>query len=129
MSIKSLFRKIKESTKKLKKEIITLYIAFKKKETPIYAKIFAIIVVSYALSPIDLIPDFIPVLGYLDDLILLPLGIKIAVKMIPNDIIIESRKEAENIVLKDLIGAKIATVSIVILWILLIIYFTNKLFF
>lgn len=129
MSIKSLFRKIKESTKKLKKEIITLYIAFKKKETPIYAKIFAIIVVSYALSPIDLIPDFIPVLGYLDDLILLPLGIKIAVKMISNDIIIESRKEAENIVLKDLIGAKIAAVSIVILWILLIIYFTNKLFF
>lgn len=129
MSINSFFKKIKQSAKKLQKEIITIYIAFKKKKTPIYAKIFAIIVVSYALSPIDLIPDFIPVIGYLDDLILLPLGIKIALKMIPKEIIIESRKEAENIVLKDLIGAKIAAISIVILWILLIIYLIYNIFF
>ena len=88
---------LKERAKKLKIDIPTIYIALKKKETPIVAKILAIITICYALSPIDLIPDFIPVLGYLDDIILLPILIAITIKLIPQDIINKCRLEAKNI--------------------------------
>ncbi|BCN29138.1 YkvA family protein [Anaeromicropila herbilytica] len=87
---------IKEKAKEIKKDIVTLFIAFKKKETPWYAKIIVAITVIYALSPIDLIPDFIPVLGYLDDVIILPLFIILAIKLIPKNIIEESREEAKD---------------------------------
>ena len=87
---------LKSSAKKLKLDIPAIYIALKKKETPIIAKVFALITVGYALSPIDLIPDFIPIIGFLDDLILLPLLIAITVKFIPKEIFNECRDEAEN---------------------------------
>ncbi len=64
----------RKKTSELKKQVFALYLAYKKKETPLIAKVFTVIVVAYALSPIDLIPDFIPVLGYLDDFILIPMG-------------------------------------------------------
>ena len=78
---------LKERTKKLKMDIPAIFLALKDKETPIIAKIFAGITVAYALSPIDLIPDFIPVLGYLDDVILLPAFVALTIKFIPNDIL------------------------------------------
>lgn len=87
--------RINEMVTKSKKELKALYIAYKRKDTPWYAKVFSIIVVGYALSPIDLIPDFIPIIGYLDDFILIPLGIYIAVRLIPKDILKECRSEAE----------------------------------
>lgn len=77
---------LREKAKKLKQDIPTVFLALKDKETPILAKIFAGITVVYALSPIDLISDFIPILGYLDDVILLPAFIAITIKLIPNDI-------------------------------------------
>jgi len=73
-----------------------MYFALRHPLTPLYAKIFVAIIVGYALSPIDLIPDFVPVLGYLDDVILLPLGIALAVKLIPEDVLTACRKEAQN---------------------------------
>ena len=73
---------LKEKAKALKIDIPALFIAMKKRETPIAAKIIAGIAVGYALSPIDLIPDFIPVLGYLDDLIILPLLVALAIRLI-----------------------------------------------
>lgn len=86
---------MKERAKKLKIDIPAVVIALKKKDTPIIAKITAGITIAYALSPIDLIPDFIPVLGYLDDLIILPLLISLTVKLIPTEIFVQCRQEAE----------------------------------
>lgn len=88
---------LKEKAKALKIYIPALFIAMKRKDTPIAAKIFAGITVGYALSPIDLIPDFIPVLGYLDDLIILPLLAALAIKLIPDEIMKICKAEAEGL--------------------------------
>ena len=88
------FEKIKTKARQLEGETFTLYLAYRHPATPWYAKIFAAVVVGYAFSPIDLIPDFIPVLGYLDDLLLVPLGIKLALKMIPEEVLSEARQQA-----------------------------------
>lgn len=87
--------KLEENLKRLKLEVGTIYFAYKHKATPWFAKILAAVVVGYALSPVDLIPDFIPILGYLDDMILLPLGIALVIKLIPNKIVAEAREEAK----------------------------------
>ncbi|WBW99789.1 YkvA family protein [Oceanirhabdus sp. W0125-5] len=84
-----------ERAKKLKTDIPAVFIALNKKETPIIAKIFAGIVIGYALSPIDFIPDFIPVIGWVDDLIILPALIVITLKFIPQEIFTQCRVEAE----------------------------------
>ncbi len=81
-----MFSRWKEKVKKLKQEIYALYLAYKDPRVSWYAKIFIVILVGYAISPIDLIPDFIPIIGYLDDLILLPLGIILVIKMIPKEV-------------------------------------------
>ncbi len=78
----------------LKIEISAVYLAYKDPRVPWYARIFAACVVAYAFSPIDLIPDPIPVLGYLDDLVLIPLGIALALKMIPPEVMAECREKA-----------------------------------
>lgn len=89
--------KLKERAKKIKMDIPTVYLALKDKDTPITARMFAVITVAYALSPIDLIPDFIPVLGYLDDVILLPMLVALTIKLIPNEIIERNRQQAEKL--------------------------------
>ena len=73
----------KQAARKLKRETAALYYACRDPRVPWYAKTVALVVVAYALSPIDLIPDFIPILGYLDDLVLVPLGISLALRLIP----------------------------------------------
>ena len=85
------FRAWKEQARVLKREIFALVIAYRDPRTPWYAKAWALCVTAYALSPIDLIPDFVPVLGYLDDLILLPFGIALAVKLIPAGVMADAR--------------------------------------
>src|SRR5919202_5685637 len=87
----------KQWAKRLKSETYVLYLAYKDPRTPWYAKVFAACVVGYAFSPIDLIPDPIPVLGYVDDLILIPIGVIIARKMIPEQVIAEARKKAKTL--------------------------------
>src|SRR5919202_299145 len=82
--------------RRLKRDTYALYLAARDPRTPWYAKAFAALVAAYAFSPIDLIPDFIPVLGYLDDVILVPLGIYLALKMIPPDVMAECRARAEQ---------------------------------
>lgn len=79
----------------LKGDVLMLWFAWRHPQTPLYAKIFVALVVAYAFSPIDLIPDFIPVLGLLDDALLLPIGIWLAVKMIPAAIVAECRQQAQ----------------------------------
>lgn len=80
--------------KRLKREVVALWIAARDPRVPVTAKLVAGSVAAYALSPVDLIPDFIPILGYLDDLILVPLGIMLAVKLVPQALMTEFRKEA-----------------------------------
>ena len=108
----------KERMRALKKETFTLYQACRHPRVPWYAKALALIVVGYALSPIDLIPDFIPVLGYLDDLVLIPLGIMVVIRMIPADVLAECRQKAETIVGQRIGAGKIAAAVIVLIWIL-----------
>jgi uncharacterized membrane protein YkvA (DUF1232 family) len=79
----------------LKRDVIALYLATRDPRVPWYAKAVAACVAAYALSPIDLIPDFIPVLGHLDDVILVPLGVMLAVRLIPQEVLEESRRRAE----------------------------------
>lgn len=88
--------KLRERAKQLKTDIPAVFLALKRKETPWYAKIVAAIVVVYALSPIDLVPDFIPILGYLDDVIILPALIALTVKFIPKSVFAECRAQSEE---------------------------------
>lgn len=87
---------LRQRARRLKTEVYALYLAYKDPRVPWYARLFAAGVVAYAISPIDLIPDFIPIIGYLDDLILVPIGIVLALKMIPSDVMTECRERARE---------------------------------
>lgn len=87
----------KERAKRLKSDIPAIFLALKDADTPIIAKILAAITVAYALSPVDLIPDFIPVLGYLDDLLILPALAALTIKLIPKEKLEECRKKADGL--------------------------------
>lgn len=80
----------------VKRDVVALWLAARDPRTPWYAKALALAVAAYALSPIDLIPDFVPVLGYLDDAVIVPLGILLTVMLIPGDLMAEFRAEAER---------------------------------
>jgi uncharacterized membrane protein YkvA (DUF1232 family) len=103
----------------LRTELYALYLAYRDPRTPWYARIAAAVVVGYAFSPIDLIPDFIPVLGYLDDLLLLPVGVLLALKLIPAAVMQESREKAREAAAQGKPVNKIAAVVIIGIWILL----------
>ncbi|MDD6729294.1 MAG: DUF1232 domain-containing protein [Eubacteriales bacterium] len=111
---------IKEKAQKLKKEVPAVFIALKKKDTPVLAKIFAGLTVGYALSPVDLIPDFVPVLGYLDDLIILPLLVALTVKLIPKEIWEQSKIEAEGLWENGKPKRWYYSIPIILLWLLII---------
>jgi uncharacterized membrane protein YkvA (DUF1232 family) len=109
---------LKQRARALKRETVALYFALRDARAPWYAKIIGALVIAYAFSPIDLIPDYIPVLGYLDDLILVPAGIALTLKLIPPNVMDEARltasaKEAERSV--GWIGAGI----IILIWLLI----------
>lgn len=89
--------RVKNWARLVKRDLLALWLAACDKRTPLRAKIMAFLVVSYAFSPVDLIPDFIPVLGYLDDLVLVPLGILIAVSLVPQALLTEFRHQASTL--------------------------------
>lgn len=91
-----LFDSLKIKAKQLKKQIVIIYLAYMHNEVKWYKKAFLLLILIYAVSPIDLIPDFIPILGYLDDIILIPLGIIIAIKIIPKNVWEECKSKAES---------------------------------
>lgn len=101
--------------KSIKRDVIALWLAARDPRTPWYAKLFALIVAGYALSPVDLIPDFIPVLGYLDDLVMLPLGILATVAMIPRPLMTELRAAAEMLEARP--QSRSAVLIIICVWI------------
>ena len=108
----------KTRAKRLKNEIHALYLAARDPRTPWYAKGLGACVIGYALSPIDLIPDPIPILGYLDDLILLPLGIAAVRKMIPKEVLAECRLKAQETSFQRKHKNWIAAAVIIVLWII-----------
>ena len=111
----------KRRIRQLKVETYALYLAYKDPRVPWYAKVFAACVVGYAFSPIDLIPDFIPILGYLDDLVLVPLGITLAIKMIPQTVLDECRENAQEALGRDKPRNWVAAGVIIAVWLLLIV--------
>ncbi len=119
--------KLKEKAKQLKIQVPAVFVALKTKQTPWYAKAFAALTVAYALSPIDLIPDFIPVLGYFDDLIILPLLVTLTVKCIPKEIWEQSLEKAKNMWENGKPKRWYYAVPIVFVWIL-IVFLIVKLF-
>jgi len=109
---------LRQRAGRLKRETFALYLAARHPDTPWYAKILVAGVVAYGLSPIDLIPDFVPVLGYLDDLILVPLGIALAVKMIPPYVLAECRVRAQESLAGGRPVNRVAAAVIVGIWLL-----------
>jgi uncharacterized membrane protein YkvA (DUF1232 family) len=110
----------KIKSRQLASEIYALYLASKHPRTPWYAKVLAALILGYALSPIDFIPDFIPVIGYLDDLIIVPAGITLLIKIIPRDILEECRAKARSDLLDRRQKGWIAAIIIVLIWLLTI---------
>ena len=115
----------KQKARALKIEVYALYLAYQDPRVSWVARIFTACVVAYAFSPIDLIPDFIPILGYLDDLILIPIGIKIALSMIPVEVIKESREKAKELIHQGNPVNWVAGMMIILIWILLAAYAIN----
>jgi uncharacterized membrane protein YkvA (DUF1232 family) len=113
------FERLKQKSRHLKIEIYALYLAYRDPRVPWYAKAFVALVVGYAFSPIDLIPDFIPVLGYLDDLFLIPLGVAVALKMIPKTVLEECREKAQKIMQQGRPVNRMAAVVIIAIWLFL----------
>ena len=114
---KSFFKRWHKWATGLKLQTYALYLAYKNPQVPWYAKVFGALVIAYAFSPIDLIPDFIPILGYLDDLILIPIGIAIAVRMIPKEIMRECLCIAQTELSKDKHKNWIAGIIVILIWI------------
>lgn len=110
--------KIKAFVSKMNQELVLLYLVSKDRRTPLGVKILAVCVVAYALSPIDLIPDFIPVLGYLDDIIIVPLGIALCLKLIPDEVLESNRAQAQMINKRSLSKNWYAGILIITLWII-----------
>jgi uncharacterized membrane protein YkvA (DUF1232 family) len=107
-----------QRAKRLKTETYALYLAYRDPRVPWYAKVLAAAVVAYAFSPVDLIPDFIPVLGYLDDLVLVPLGVALVLRMIPEDVLDQCRERALVDLGQDRPTNWLGAAVVVVLWLL-----------
>lgn len=117
----ALIARLRERARQLKAEVLALYLASRDPRTPWYAKAFVVLIAAYALSPIDLIPDFIPVLGFVDEIILLPFAIMLAVKMIPAEVMAECRARAAHMQLTGSWLGRIGAALIVLFWLALVV--------
>ena len=115
-----MLEQLKARARALKNEVFAVYLAAKDPRTPWYAKTIAFCTIAYALSPIDLIPDFVPVLGYLDDLIIVPAGIALAIRLIPAEVLEEARGKVATSSLERSVGY-IGAGIIVAVWIVILI--------
>jgi uncharacterized membrane protein YkvA (DUF1232 family) len=107
--------RLKAWAARLKRDVVALWLAARDPRTPLAAKALAALVAAYALSPIDLIPDFMPVLGYLDDLIIVPLGVALAVRLIPSALMAEFRRTAEQRLERP--KSRLGAAAVVVLWV------------
>lgn len=106
--------RLKDWARAIRKDVVALYIAGRDPRVPWHVKAMAVAIAAYALSPIDLIPDFIPVLGYLDEVILLPIAIALVIRMIPDPLMVEFRKEAQRRSERPV--SRVAAVAVIALW-------------
>jgi uncharacterized membrane protein YkvA (DUF1232 family) len=104
----------------VKKDTYALYLAARDPRVPVVATLVVVLVVAYALSPIDLIPDFIPVLGYLDDVLLLPIGIALAIKLMPRDVWEDCKNQARAELVSELPRNRTAAIVIAMAWLALL---------
>ncbi len=105
-----------EHARRLKREVYALYLAYRDSRVPWYARVLIAIVVGYAFSPIDLIPDPVPILGYLDDLVLLPLGVALVLRLIPAEVMAECRARAADVSKQGNPVSRVAALVIVAIW-------------
>ena len=112
---------LRQRARAIKRDTLALYLAARHPETPWYAKALAVLIVGYALSPIDLIPDFIPVLGYLDDVILLPAAIFVCIRLVPAHVLDGCRAEAAARFAEGKPTSRTAAVVIILMWLALLI--------
>lgn len=110
--------------RRIKRDVIAVYFAARDPDTPLAVRILALAVAAYALSPIDLIPDFIPILGYLDDLLIVPLGLLIVVRLLPAHVLTASREKAAAAL--DQPRSKVAAAAIICIWLLGIAWVTYR---
>ncbi len=106
--------RLKDWARAIRKDVVALYIAGRDPRVPWHVKAMAVAIAAYALSPIDLIPDFIPVLGYLDEVILLPIAIALVIRMIPDPLMVEFREEAQRRSERPV--SRVAAVAVIALW-------------
>ena len=108
----------KDWARRVKRDVVAVYFAARDPRTPMFARGLAIAVAAYALSPIDLIPDFIPILGYLDDLLIVPLGLMLVIRLLPPEVLAASREKANSLLArpKSYAGA----VVMIVIWLLCI---------
>jgi uncharacterized membrane protein YkvA (DUF1232 family) len=111
-----MFEHLKEWARHLKKETYALYFAYRDPRVPWYAKLLVAFVVAHTFSPIDLIPDFIPVLGYLDDLIITPLGLALAIRLIPAEVMTEARIKAGSTIVEGKIVSRAGLLIVIGIW-------------
>jgi uncharacterized membrane protein YkvA (DUF1232 family) len=112
--------RLKRRARELKREVAAMFLAARHPRTPWYAKLLLVAIVAYAVSPIDLIPDFVPVVGLLDDLVLLPLAIALALRMIPKSVIAECRAQAEMNETDERRVGRFGAIAIGLLWLALL---------
>ncbi|MBI2213878.1 MAG: DUF1232 domain-containing protein [Acidobacteria bacterium] len=110
------FRSVKDWISRIKRDTVAVYFAARNPETPFLIRLLALAVASYALSPIDLIPDFIPVIGYLDDLILVPLGLVLVIRLLPPHVLAVSRVQAATALERP--RGTAAAIVVVVVWLL-----------
>jgi len=115
--VRSKIESLKDWARAIKRDVVALWLAARDSRVPAIAKVVAGIVAAYALSPIDLIPDFIPVLGYLDDLVIVPLGIMLVIRLIPAALFAELRDKADAVTARPV--SRAAALSIIAIWVLL----------
>ncbi|MGH8107604.1 MAG: YkvA family protein [Arenimonas sp.] len=121
-----MFATLKEVAHRIKLDAMTVYFAARDPRTPFFVRLLALSIAAYALSPIDLIPDFIPILGYLDDLLILPLGIALVIKLTPATVIESSRRKAGEVAARP--SSTAAAIVIVAIWVLFTLGFGYWLF-
>lgn len=111
-----MIKRMKQWARRIKQDVVAIWLAARDPRTPWMAKVLALLVAAYAVSPIDLIPDFIPVLGYLDDLIIVPLGILLVVRLIPADLMAEFRRSAADMSSRPV--SRVAAAVFIAVWVL-----------
>ncbi|NIS83017.1 MAG: DUF1232 domain-containing protein [Anaerolineales bacterium] len=111
-----MFDRLKQWARHLKKETYALYFAYRDPRVPWYAKLLVAFVVAHTFSPIDLIPDFIPVIGHLDDLIITPLGLVLALRLIPAEVMAEARIKAESSLIEGKNVSRVGLLIVISIW-------------